>query len=338
VTPASHVLVRHGWPKIRRDQPAPTWPLHPEARVDVEALAARLPDAGLVLTSDEPKAAATAAIICDVAGGELRPDPRLREVARPARWDERYEATAARYLTGEEVFGWEPRDEVVARVRDALGGAPLGTVAVGHGLSLTLYTAALHDLDPVGFWRDLAFPDAWLAGTGHPRKLVSGTGDGRHFRPSGRVIVLDDAGRVLLFPARNPDYDSGWVWVTPGGAARPLEDHAAAALRELREEVGLGLDRDQLGAPVATSSGPFTWRGRDYWGEDVFFAVRAVGLEVDTSGFTELERHVIGDHRWWTPEELEETGEVVYPLGLGSLVRRLAAGERPDPPVPLPWE
>lgn len=52
-----------------------------------------------------------------------------------------------------------------------------------------------------------------------------------------RVLAFDEAGRVLLI---RHSYGSG-RWMLPGGGVARGEDPLAAALRELREEVGLTL-------------------------------------------------------------------------------------------------
>ncbi|MFF0250787.1 NUDIX domain-containing protein [Streptosporangium sandarakinum] len=54
-------------------------------------------------------------------------------------------------------------------------------------------------------------------------------------RHAARVITLDEHDRVLLLR-----YDeNGGFWATPGGSLEPDEDHYSAAVREVREELGL---------------------------------------------------------------------------------------------------
>lgn len=59
-------------------------------------------------------------------------------------------------------------------------------------------------------------------------------------RPAARILLLDEADRVLLFrfdPSDRPPF-----WCTPGGAVDPGESYEQAARRELREETWLDLD------------------------------------------------------------------------------------------------
>jgi len=57
-----------------------------------------------------------------------------------------------------------------------------------------------------------------------------------------RVLAFDAQGRVLLV---RHSYGSG-RWMLPGGGVARREDPLAAALRELHEEVGCGLEQARL--------------------------------------------------------------------------------------------
>ena len=52
----------------------------------------------------------------------------------------------------------------------------------------------------------------------------------------------------------------------------------------------------------------------------VFFLVQVEPHEVDTTGWTELERRAQLGTRWWTLDELAATGETVYPGDVAELV------------------
>lgn len=160
-------------------------------------------------------------------------------------------------------------------------------------------------------------------------------------RRSARVLLLDGAGRVLLLSAlldpRNPA--RGHVWLTPGGGVHDGETLAAAAARELREEVGVRVPGEALGDPVAYVSGyaDLGWAKGVF--RDDFFCYRSdsPSLEVDVSGMEDRERGTHAGHRWWPLHELFATTERVLPLKLAPLLAELLAGGVPAAPVQLPW-
>ena len=115
---------------------------------------------GLVASSPEPKAVATAEPIAARLGLTVLVDHDLRESERPdlpilARPE--HEALVARYLEGEELEGWEPQESVRARFAAALGrirSADRDVAAVSHGRALALYLG----LTPAQ-WAAMRLPD-----------------------------------------------------------------------------------------------------------------------------------------------------------------------------------
>jgi 8-oxo-dGTP pyrophosphatase MutT (NUDIX family) len=155
--------------------------------------------------------------------------------------------------------------------------------------------------------------------------------NGEFARRSARVILVDGAGRLLLFQSED-------FWFTPGGGVEPGETIEQAATRELWEETGLRLATDQLGPVVAETSGYADLGWATGMFHDAFYFHRAPdGFAVDTSGWQPVEASTMSGHRWWTVDEVEAAPRKVYTFGLAPLARDLLAGRLPATPVRLPW-
>ena len=140
----------------------------------------------------------------------------------------------------------------------------------------------------------------------------------RH-RQAGRTILVDRRGRVLLFRGRDPARpQAGTWWFTPGGAVEPGETVEAAAIRELREETGVVAS--DVGEAVLSRTVDFDFDGIRYRQAERFFLVTVDEASVDQSGWTNTERRVFLEHRWWSVDELHATRDVVYPEGLAALL------------------
>lgn len=146
-------------------------------------------------------------------------------------------------------------------------------------------------------------------------------------RPTARLIVLDDAGRVLLFQiedlpfphAADPRGERPAVfWITPGGGVEPGESFEEAARRELREETGF--DPPSLGPCLFEDEVLLPRPDRDIRFRIRFYLARVSG-DVSLDGLDAIERSVYRDHRWWTIDELDATTEAIYPTHIAALLR-----------------
>lgn len=122
-------------------------------------------------------------------------------------------------------------------------------------------------------------------------------------RRAARVIVRSGAavGRpeVLLFADRDPGLPRPAWWVTPGGGMDPGETEAQTAVRELFEETGLLITEDQLQGPVATRTVVHGYSDQVLVQSETFFLIDVEQFEVDTAGFTDLEKETLLAHGWF---------------------------------------
>jgi 8-oxo-dGTP pyrophosphatase MutT (NUDIX family) len=136
-------------------------------------------------------------------------------------------------------------------------------------------------------------------------------------RPSARLLVLDAAGRVLLFrfvhltgPMAGRQY-----WATPGGALEEGETFEQAAIRELQEETGIRTT--DVGRQIARRQFELQLPdGERVSADERYFAVRTPETAISREGWTEVEKGLMTCHRWWSLDDLSRTTETVFPEDL----------------------
>jgi ADP-ribose pyrophosphatase YjhB (NUDIX family) len=74
-----------------------------------------------------------------------------------------------------------------------------------------------------------------MSASDHVRRLRAVIGHELILLPSVSVLIIDESGRLLL--VRHTGHDEGWA--VPGGAVDIGESPAQAAVREVREELGV---------------------------------------------------------------------------------------------------
>ncbi|MEU4396230.1 NUDIX domain-containing protein [Kribbella sp. NPDC023855] len=131
-------------------------------------------------------------------------------------------------------------------------------------------------------------------------------------RTTARVLPVRPDGKVLLLHGWDPLKPQTPYWFTIGGGVEAGETVEQAGSRELREEVGIVLPAERLGAPVATNTIEFEWGGCPIIQHQTFFAVGVDTVEVSFANQEQLELETISAHGWWCPDELEATGQAAH--------------------------
>jgi 8-oxo-dGTP pyrophosphatase MutT (NUDIX family) len=130
-------------------------------------------------------------------------------------------------------------------------------------------------------------------------------------------MVFDPAGRVLLIQCAVMRSDGEFVfWLTPGGEIEAGESPRQAAVRELREELGLEVE---VVGPVYEEATQFEHQGEMRDNLDYVFTARCGVDESVLRGVTADEIAIMKEIRWWTAAEIEGAiagGIGVFPVDL----------------------
>jgi 8-oxo-dGTP pyrophosphatase MutT (NUDIX family) len=153
-------------------------------------------------------------------------------------------------------------------------------------------------------------------------------------RHTSRVLVLDEADRILLFRTEGSFLAEGFsansLWFPPGGGVEGSETPEETARRELWEETGL--QDVELGPCVWLRSLVLGWSGKLWDVRERYFICRVPSFELDFTNLTDVERIELAEHRWWSVDEIEASPELFVPSRLAALLRPLVAGVVPDAP------
>ena len=140
-------------------------------------------------------------------------------------------------------------------------------------------------------------------------------------RRTARVMLLDPVGEILLirFVVQRTEGEFCF-WAAPGGEIEAGETEAEAAVREVREELGIEVEVD---GPVYVDKNQFLHLGEMQDNTDYFFRARCGREAPVLQGVTADEIAMMKEIRWWSAGEIEVSAERIFPEGLAGRVREL---------------
>lgn len=149
-------------------------------------------------------------------------------------------------------------------------------------------------------------------------------------RPSSRLLVIDSEDRLLLFKFEHKTgpLAGQTFWATPGGGVDAGESYAEAACRELLEETGLRVHDPgpEIGRRHVTFQTP---DGEMVEADERFFLIKPDTTQISSQHWTDLERAVMAEHRWWSSDELRSTADQIWPENLSVLMANAGVWRAP---------
>jgi ADP-ribose pyrophosphatase YjhB (NUDIX family) len=132
-------------------------------------------------------------------------------------------------------------------------------------------------------------------------------------------MLFEEDGAVLLIRFVVPREGGEFVfWALPGGEIEAGETELEAAVREVREELGLEL---VMGGPVYCDRNQFLHQGEMQDNTDFLFCAKCRREEPQLMGVTADEREIMREIRWWSEAEIAESRERIFPENLAERMR-----------------
>jgi 8-oxo-dGTP pyrophosphatase MutT (NUDIX family) len=143
-------------------------------------------------------------------------------------------------------------------------------------------------------------------------------------RLAARIFLINADNEIFLLQVKHPDAFSaanpiGTYWITPGGEIEAGETTEQAARRELYEETGI-TDAEFVTPHAFYSEVELIHKGHPTLFKEWYFIARTQTSTISTENFTEAEKVVIGNHKWWSVGELRATTDIFFPSNLVEIV------------------
>lgn len=111
-------------------------------------------------------------------------------------------------------------------------------------------------------------------------------------------------------------------WALPGGGVKSGETFVEALKREVYEETGIEkIDVKNCILSRIAYLDITTIKNKDYY--ERYYIVETDAITITPKNLTTHETKVIKAYKWWTRQEIKETGEVILPQAFPNFIERI---------------
>lgn len=128
---------------------------------------------------------------------------------------------------------------------------------------------------------------------------------------------------------------NGDFWFLVGGEEEPGENFLHTIKRELFEETGLKEEDYKVGPLVWTGDFKLILSEEPRRMKQKFIVVKTNKNDITTANFTENEKKVVKELKWFSLDEIKSSKEIIYPVNLKDKIENILEGRYPDIPFDI---
>lgn len=160
-------------------------------------------------------------------------------------------------------------------------------------------------------------------------------------RNSIKIILLNPKNEILLLGTDDKSITNkgksynGKFWQMIGGKIEEGEDIKSAANRELFEETGLTPNDVEFGDIVWKGELKLIMSGVKTLIRQQFIVAKTQATDVTLKNLTPEEKPVAKQLKWFSTDEIKNSKEIIYPVGLDEYLSDLLTNGAPKEPVTI---
>lgn len=162
-----------------------------------------------------------------------------------------------------------------------------------------------------------------------------------HIRNSIKIVLLNPKNEILLISIddksiTNKDKSyNGKFWQMIGGKIEEGENIKSAANRELFEETGLKPDDIEFGNIVWKGELTLIMSGVETLIRQQFITAKTNVTDVTLKNLTPEEKPVAKSLKWFSTDDIKNSREIIYPVGLDEYLSELLIKGSPKEPITI---